>query len=136
MTTQVVRNSEIFLRKLAEFLLVVCEPRKFLGNMTKKVVRNSEIFLRKCRNLFGGRYLCPQTKTIFVKWSASRKRLSINENLSHKYIVNRTIQFIHSFIHSGHFYSASSSPLLLRGAPDYSMDTISEFHLKRTGNCR
>src|SRR6218665_2391844 len=29
--------------------------------------------------------------------------------------------FIHSFdfIHSGHFYSAPSSPLLLRGAPDY-----------------
>src|SRR6218665_935340 len=26
--------------------------------------------------------------------------------------------FIHSFIHSGHFYSASSSPLLLRSAPD------------------
>src|SRR6218665_2730232 len=26
--------------------------------------------------------------------------------------------FIHSFIHSDHFYSASSSPLLLRGAPD------------------
>jgi len=25
------------------------------------------------------------------------------------------------FIHSGYFYSASSSPLLLRGAPDYSM---------------
>ena len=33
-----------------------------------------------------------------------------------------------SFIHSGHFYSASSSPLLLRGAPDYSTDTVSEFH--------
>src|SRR6218665_1303854 len=27
----------------------------------------------------------------------------------------------HSFIHSGHFYSAPSSPLLLRGAPDYSI---------------
>src|SRR6218665_880164 len=27
-----------------------------------------------------------------------------------------------SFIHSGHFYSAPSSPLLLRGAPDYSTD--------------
>jgi len=27
----------------------------------------------------------------------------------------RFISFIHSFIHSGHFYSASSSPLLLRG---------------------
>src|SRR6218665_165277 len=33
-----------------------------------------------------------------------------------------------SFIHSGHFYSAHSSPLLLRGAPDYSTDTVSEFH--------
>ena len=35
--------------------------------------------------------------------------------------------FIHSF---GHFYSAPSSPLLglLRGAPDYSTDTVSEFH--------
>ena len=30
--------------------------------------------------------------------------------------------------HSGHFYSAPSSPLLLRGAPDYSTDTVSEFH--------
>src|SRR6218665_2822822 len=35
---------------------------------------------------------------------------------------------IHSFIHSGHFYSAPSSPLLLRGAPDYNTDTVSEFH--------
>src|SRR6218665_1366812 len=39
------------------------------------------------------------------------------------------IIIIHSFIHSfGHFYSAPSSPLLLRGAPDYSTDTVSEFH--------
>ena len=36
--------------------------------------------------------------------------------------------FIHSFIHSGHFYSAPSSPLPLRGAPDYSTDSVSEFH--------
>src|SRR6218665_1903620 len=35
-----------------------------------------------------------------------------------------SIQVIHSFIHSGHFYSAPSSPLLLRGAPDYSTDTV------------
>src|SRR6218665_1226067 len=28
-------------------------------------------------------------------------------------------------IHSGYFYSASSSPLLLRGSPDYSIDTVS-----------
>ena len=33
------------------------------------------------------------------------------------------------FIHSSHFYSAPSSPLLLRGAPDYSTDTVSEFHV-------
>jgi len=32
----------------------------------------------------------------------------------------------YSFIHSGYFYSASSSPLLLRGAPDYSIDTVAE----------
>src|SRR6218665_3543818 len=37
---------------------------------------------------------------------------------------------IYSFIHSGHFYSAPSSPLLLRGAPDHSTDTVSEFHLE------
>jgi len=36
--------------------------------------------------------------------------------------------FAYSFIHSGHFYSASSSPLLLRGTPDYSVDIVSEFH--------
>ena len=31
-------------------------------------------------------------------------------------------------IHSGNFYSASSSPLLLRGAPDTACITLSEFH--------
>src|SRR5688572_6293402 len=33
--------------------------------------------------------------------------------------------FIYLF---GYFYSASSSPLLLRGAPDYSNDTVSEIN--------
>src|SRR6218665_3943979 len=37
-------------------------------------------------------------------------------------------EITYSFIHSGHFYSAPSSPLLLRGAPDYSTDSVSEFH--------
>ena len=37
---------------------------------------------------------------------------------------------------SGHFYSAPSSPLLFRGAPDYSTDTVyRSFTPKRTGNC-
>src|SRR6218665_3613624 len=39
--------------------------------------------------------------------------------LTESWIITRYV-FIHSFIHSGHFYSASSSPLPLRGAPDYS----------------
>src|SRR6218665_29970 len=51
---------------------------------------------------------------------------------THKNLMENRFVFvrakIHSFIHSGHFYSAPSSPLLLRGAPDYSTDTVSEFH--------
>src|SRR6218665_484878 len=39
-----------------------------------------------------------------------------------------TSYIIHSFIHSGHFYSAPSSPIPLRGAPDYTTDTVSELH--------
>jgi|SRR6218665_1277819 len=33
----------------------------------------------------------------------------------------------HSFIHSGYFYSASSSPLLLRGAPDTAWILLGSF---------
>ena len=32
--------------------------------------------------------------------------------------LNSSCSFIHSFFHSGYFYSTSSSPLLLRGAPE------------------
>jgi len=40
------------------------------------------------------------------------------------------------FIHSGNFYSASSSPLL-RGAPDHTTDTVSEFTRRSaTGYCK
>jgi len=46
------------------------------------------------------------------------------------------IIILHSFIHSGYLYSAPSSPLLLRGDPDYSIDTVSESTLRSTtGNC-
>src|SRR6218665_633301 len=44
--------------------------------------------------------------------------------------------FIHSFIHSGHFYSAPSSPLLLRGLPTTARILYRSFTPKRTGNCR
>src|SRR6218665_796095 len=41
-----------------------------------------------------------------------------------------------SFNHSRYFYSTSSSPLLLRGAPDYGIDTVSELTRRSaTGNC-
>src|SRR6218665_222247 len=45
--------------------------------------------------------------------------------------------YVHSLIHSGYLYSASSSPILLRGAPDYSIDTVSEL-IRRSarGNCQ
>ena len=33
-----------------------------------------------------------------------------------------------SFIHSGYFYSASSSPLLLRGASKHSTNAVYDFH--------
>jgi len=41
-----------------------------------------------------------------------------------------------SFVHSGYFFSASSSPLLLRGAPAYSTDSVSKLsRWSATGNC-
>src|SRR6218665_2534119 len=43
---------------------------------------------------------------------------------------------IHSFIHSGHFYSVPSSPLLLRGAPTTARILYQSFTPKPTGNCR
>jgi len=47
-----------------------------------------------------------------------------------------TLQVIYSFIHSGYLYSASSSLLLLRGAPDYRTDVycIGVSRRSATGN--
>ena len=50
---------------------------------------------------------------IFVKKLVFEALLSNLFTTSHEHA-------LYSFIHSGHFYSAPSSPLLLRGAPDYS----------------
>jgi len=44
-----------------------------------------------------------------------------------------SIMLINSFIHSGYFYSASSSSLLHRGAPDYSIVGVNT--PQRYGNC-
>src|SRR6218665_2890341 len=41
-----------------------------------------------------------------------------------------------SFVHSRYFYISSSTPLLLRGASDYSIDTVLELtRQSATGNC-
>ena len=50
------------------------------------------------------------------------------QNISRCLIAVTLLECKCSFIDSGHFNSASSSPLLLRGAPDYSTDTVLEFH--------
>jgi len=42
------------------------------------------------------------------------------------YVLFTELHVTHAFIHSGYFYSASSSSLLLRGASDYSIDTVLE----------
>jgi len=43
--------------------------------------------------------------------------------------------YANSLIHSEYFYSVSSSPLLLRGAPNFSIDIVSELPCqKATGN--
>ena len=55
-------------------------------------------------------------------------RLKVTDSTKAPPCLTNRCTFIHSFIHSGHFYGASSSPLLLRGAPNYSTDTVSEFH--------
>src|SRR6218665_922909 len=44
---------------------------------------------------------------------------------------------VYPFTHSGYFYSAFSSPLLLRGAPNYSIDTVSKLTRRiATDNCK
>ena len=44
--------------------------------------------------------------------------------------------YVHSFIHSGYFYSTSSSLLLFRGIPNYITNTMSELTRQRaSGNC-
>jgi len=51
------------------------------------------------------------------------------------FLTELDVRFIHSFFHSEYFYSTSSSPLLLRGTPNYSIDTVSELRCRSaTGN--
>src|SRR6218665_1111540 len=64
----------------------------------------------------------------FIISKEPKERNATETIMKIKDVETKMIDHVDSFIHSGHFYSAPSSPLLLRGAPDYSTDTISEFH--------
>src|SRR6218665_621425 len=68
-------------------------------------------------------------------WSAlAEKDKARRRSSCHKLLGNLFLED-YSLIHSKYFYSASSSPLLLRGFPDYSIDTLSELTCRSiTGN--
>ena len=75
--------------------------------------------------------------TEYTVWKSTVWRDTAKKLLTmHKHLfLVPTHSFIHSFIHSGYFYSASSSPLLLRGSPNYSTDAVSELTRRSaTGN--
>src|SRR6218665_2432655 len=57
-----------------------------------------------------------------------RKHGSMDAHINIIYLhVLEHMQVCVFILSSGHFYSAPSSPLPIRGAPDYSTDTVSEF---------
>ena len=59
-------------------------------------------------------------------WRIAESHLDEYNNMTKKTMNLVMFRYSHSFIHSGYFYSASSSLLQLRGAPDYSIDTVLE----------
>src|SRR6218665_1915215 len=62
----------------------------------------------------------------FKAFDYNKCALKTISGFSHRYY-----SFIHSFIHSGHLYSASSVPPLLRGAPDTAWILCRSFTPKR-----
>src|SRR6218665_1808897 len=77
--------------------------------------------------------------SVFLYFSELRRRNSLGHfcilncifcSLNDLLVFSYSVSGLHPTIHSGYFHSASSSPLLLRGAPDYSMDSVSGFHAK------
>ena len=96
-----------------ELQLVNYIDRKWIGDIEIAII------FGWCLNLV----MCNYTKNISVtRWHC--KRMVGQSCLCHGEFCQLTDEWIvHSFIN---FYSASSSPLLLRSAPDYSIDTVSE----------
>src|SRR6218665_3519115 len=69
----------------------------------------------------------PETEVL--SWPLSQSATSSGEEII------CTHNNIHSFSHSDHFYGASSSPLLLRSAPDTARILCRSSHRSATGNC-
>src|SRR6218665_1574830 len=69
------------------------------------------------------------TDALLVFCDICSSSLSLSFESLDSILISNFYYYFHLFIiHSVHFYSAPSSPLLLRGAPNYSTDTVSEFH--------
>ena len=75
--------------------------------------------------LYNRKEICTTTWCTSLNWLQQQTTFPLLQKMMPVLI---TFQCIIAFIHSGHYNSAPSSPLLLRGAPDYSTDTVSEFH--------
>src|SRR6218665_1035155 len=56
--------------------------------------------------------------TMLHMQNRTRRTVHIKDHRGLHIQVHRWLALVHSFIHSDYFYSAASSPLLLRGAPD------------------
>src|SRR6218665_5405 len=68
---------------------------------------------------------------VIALYSSKLKNQLLRAQESHYLIISPLLTLIHSFIHSDHFYSASSSPLLHRSAPDTARRLCRSFTPKR-----
>src|SRR6218665_1584165 len=100
------------------------DPGERSFSVLKRVKSYNPLIKIVCYSLHSLALLCIESaETKKVNFDKQIDYFPVGSNAERK-----PYNIIHSFIHSGHFYSAPSSPLLLRGAPDYSTDTVSEFH--------
>ena len=104
------------------FLLYCLEP-------STSLTKHSLIHCNVVFSVIFNRNLTVCRKIIYFKDCRYQTQFTCFQNQSLRGLRTEFIHSFLSFIHSfGHFYSAASSPLLLRGAPDYSTNTVSEFH--------
>src|SRR6218665_948092 len=111
-------------RQHKQLLLCLLMTASDLSDQTKSFANSKAIAVRSNGLISNLVCVLGHLSILSFGWVASRA-VSM-----YMYIHGIVYICIHSFVHSGYFYSASSSPLLLRGAPDYSITQRST-----TGNC-